>query len=286
MICVILNGGLGNQMFQFAAAKALALKLGTELVLDTSFIDQHSKKSWSRPYELDIFDHSATIRKKGINLNKILIFALPRLRKSNAGRKILSTLNYCIDIECDISQLKDGTTFFGYFTNENFFKEYKNKILSEFTFKYPMDDNCSRISKLIKNCEAVSVHIRRGDYLNDTNSTIFANCSLDWYYNAIQLIKEKVVSPVFFFFSDDMDWVKENFSSHKDSYFVDINKGSSSYNDMRLMSLCKHNIIANSTFSWWGAWLNLHEKKIVIAPKYYYRDQTKQNIMPEDWVLL
>lgn len=287
MVSIILSGGLGNQMFQFAAAKALALRLDTGLMLDLSFIDQHRKKSWSRPYELDIFSHSANIKKRKANLNRIFIYIIPSLNKKPIGRWILSLFKYyCENDNINFLSLTNGTTLFGYFTSEIFFKQYRDEILSEFTFKYPFNTYCQEKSNEIENCNSVSVHIRRGDYLNENNSNIYFHCSPEWYLEAIQLMSQKIGSSVFYFFSDDITWAQENFSFLTNSRFIDTNHGSNSFNDMRLMSLCKHNIIANSTFSWWGAWMNKNENKIVIAPKYYYKNSPKPNFTPENWVLL
>jgi hypothetical protein len=293
MITVILQGGLGNQMFQFATAKALALRLDTELILDLSFFNLHKDKAWCRPYGLNVFNHTATIKKNGFNRNKYIIYLFPTLKKYKIGKRILSTL----DVYCDdkfqsrkFLSLRNGTTLFGYFPNENFFSQYRNEILSEFSYKETLNNACQQIVDDISLCNAVSIHIRRSDYLNSQFSKIFTHCSVEWYDHSIQYIRNRVDSPVFYFFSDDMEWVKENFSSTENAHFVDINKDSDAYTDMRLMSFCKHNIIANSTFSWWGAWLNLNPDKIVIAPKNYYQDEKKNreksNIMPESWVLL
>jgi hypothetical protein len=293
MVSVILNGGLGNQMFQFATAKALALKLGTELELDLSFFNLHGNKPWCRSYELEIFKHHARVKKVTFSLNKYIIYIVPTLKKNNVGKWILSKLKFYFDDDYQSKRflsLRNGTTFYGTFPNENFFIQYRNEILTEFLFKDPLDSVCQQVSNEILKSNSVSIHIRRGDYLNSKNSSIYYQCSLDWYNTAIQYLKERVDAPVFYFFSDDMDWVKENFKSTENSYFVDFNKGTTAYNDMRLMSLCKHNIIANSTFSWWGAWLNQYPGKIVIAPKNYYKKENKNkekpNIMPESWILL
>jgi hypothetical protein len=293
MVSVILNGGLGNQMFQFATAKALALKLGTELELDLSFFDLHRNKSWCRPYELGIFKHHARVKKDVFNFKKYIIYIVPSLKKNNFGEWILSILKfYCDDdyLSKRFLTLSNGTTFYGTFPNEKFFNQYRNEILTEFSFKDPLDSVCLQVSNEILKNNSVSIHIRRGDYLNSKNSSLYFQCSIDWYNSAIKYIKERVDAPVFYFFSDDMDWVKENFKSTENSHFADFNKGTTAYNDMHLMSLCKHNIIANSTFSWWGAWLNQYPDKIVIAPKNYYKEEKKNkekpNIMPESWILL
>lgn len=125
---------------------------------------------------------------------------------------------------------------------------------------------------------SVSVHIRRGDYLLRKHSKIHGLCSLEYYLQAIQFIKSKSKDPVFYFFSDDIPWARENFCNP--SYkFVDCNSGSNSCLDLYLMSQCKHNIIANSTFSWWGAWLNRNKEKIVVAPSVWFNDQKKKHVI-------
>jgi hypothetical protein len=289
MITVILQGGLGNQMFQFAAAKALALKLKTNLILDLSFLEQFRNKEWSRHYELDIFDHKAIVKNKTVN--RFFIYIIPHLKKNLLGRKILSSLNYYFSNDLTgFQSLGDNTTLFGYFTSEIYFMNYRQEILAEFIFKNTLNEYCRQIEYDIKNSNSVSVHVRRGDYLNEKNTAIYFQYSLDWYLEAFQIIKQKIKSPVFYFFSDDINWVKKNFSFLENAQFIDVNNGLDSYNDMRLMSMCKHNIIANSTFSWWGAWLNTNPQKIVIAPKKYYRNEIQNgesiNIFSENWTLL
>lgn len=137
---------------------------------------------------------------------------------------------------------------------------------------------------IIKSCNAVSLHIRRGDYIsNATTNTIHGTCNLDYYKRAVEYIKKNSVSPIFFIFSDDIDWVKDNLHLNEKHYYIDWNNADTNYEDMRLMSLCKHNVIANSSFSWWGAWLNNNPKKIVIAPQKWFNDSKLNtfDVIPE-----
>ena len=143
----------------------------------------------------------------------------------------------------------------------------------------------------MQSTNSVAVHIRRGDYLNGVNRNTFYIPSVDWYRSAIMKIKEHVPSPVFYFFSDDLQWVQEQFSDMRDVVFVEGNKGSNSYRDMQLMAACKHAIIANSTFSWWGAWLNSNKQKVIIAPSKYYLDEQansryRQSMLLPEWIKL
>ena len=138
-------------------------------------------------------------------------------------------------------------------------------------------------------CNSVSVHIRRGDYISnkDTNA-LLGVCPMDYYDRAIAYIVERVVNPCFYFFSDDIAWVRRTFSLPFQSRFVDHNSGRQSFNDMRLMSLCRHHIIANSSFSWWGAWLGRNGDKTVIAPRRWFRRDIMdlKDLCPDSWVLL
>jgi hypothetical protein len=138
--------------------------------------------------------------------------------------------------------------------------------------------------------ETVGVHIRRGDYINDKHTQKFhGNCGKDYYLEAIKKIKQEKKDITFIFFSDDIDWVKKNFENISSSVlYVDENKDSESWKDMLLMSYCNHQIIANSSFSWWAAWLNANPDKIVIAPQKWYNDETLShiNVVPQSWIKL
>ena len=293
MIHIIPNGGLGNQMFEYAAAKALALRLQTEVVIDMSFHHLHSNKSWCRKYELDVFNIKVPVCNKtfkglaicrlkeifdkfGWDKEKLLRFGL-----------FADTCSFVYDKRFE--HLKNGSVLFGYFQNETYFQHYFEEIRRDFTFALPMNEQNQQIANQLSACNSVSLHIRRGDYISDKNAAqTFANLSLDYYHAAIDYIRQRVDNPHFFVFTDDIEWVKMQFNDASLCY-VDINRGENSYNDMRLMSFCKHNIIANSSFSWWGAYLNSHCEKIVIAPKNWYRDEETNklaidNLILEKWV--
>jgi hypothetical protein len=144
------------------------------------------------------------------------------------------------------------------------------------------------IAQEIGQSNAISLHVRRGDYVHNSNTlATHGLCSLDYYQTAINYITERVAQPNFFIFSDDITWVKDNLKVDFKCRFVDHNHGTESYNDMRLMSLCQHHIIANSSFSWWAAWLNPNHKKIVIAPRQWFvNDNNVSDLFPQNWVKL
>jgi hypothetical protein len=143
------------------------------------------------------------------------------------------------------------------------------------------------IQRRIINSNSVSLHIRRGDYLDNP---IFANLSVEYYEKSVDFIKKKYNDAAFFVFSDDLSWAKNNLKLNVSTYYVDVNDAKTDYMDLMLMASCKHNVIANSTFSWWGAWLNNNPDKIIIAPRKWYNDKTKQKkyengaLVPNNWV--
>jgi len=279
---------LWNQMFQYAFIKALSLKNKVDFRLDTSLFRYY--KLW--PYELEIFD----IEKKYVKKNEIPFYVW-----LNSSNKYINTLFRWIELFLKKVNIKHFTekqfnfnkNFFNitswyiewYFQSEKYFKEYEQEIRKDFNFIIKPSKKNIDIIKIIENSNSVSLHIRRWDYLLNKNSYIWF-LWLEYYKKAIEIIKEKIEKPTFFIFSDDINWVKENLNINDNIYYIDWNKWKNSYEDMRLMSLCKHNIIANSTFSWWGAWLNKNKDKIVIAPKKWFNSDIRDysDIIPEKWI--
>jgi hypothetical protein len=285
MIIVKLIGGLGNQMFQFAAAKRLALAKRTTLKFDTSFLlDRTICGNFTfRNYELDKF-----VLKTSIATRKEIDRYIVRPLSSN---KIDKLLNYTdphyyyfenqFNFNSEVLGLNRNTYMDGYFQSEKYFIDYQTQIRNYFIFRsIPNENKISRTN-------SVAIHIRRGDYVsNSAINQYHGVCSLDYYLEGIKYLKSKLTNPVFYVFSDDMTWVKQNFSSSLGLQCVEINNVENGSNDLRLMSLCKHNIIANSSFSWWGVWLNCNPEKIVIAPhKWFANDKIQsEDIIPEKWI--
>ena len=175
----------------------------------------------------------------------------------------------------------------GYWQSEKYFSEIRDLLLREFAFKYEQDAKNREIADKIKKTESISLHIRRGDYVrNSMTNQVHGLCSIDYYQEAVNYIVRKIPMCHFYIFSDDHAWVRENFTLDYPFTMVDHNDASRNYEDMRLMSLCHHNIIANSSFSWWGAWLNTNSDKIVCAPKKWFNDPTRnaKDLIPESWV--
>ncbi len=292
MIRIILQGGLGNQMFEYATAKVLAAEIGGELVLDMSFFETHKNKVWNRPYELDVF--AINERQVSSLWGKALVQLLPRIRarmiKKGRGNHIG---RYWFDTNGEVRlSARENATLFGYFVNAHRLEAHREMLLGCFQFKKELNVENAEVANRIAETNAISVHIRRGDYLNATNASLFAQQSVEWYQDAIASMCEQLENPTFYFFSDDIAWAKQEFADLSNAIFVDVNHtAETAHCDMRLMSLCKHNIITNSTFSWWGAWLNTHPDKIVMSPKQYYRDDEANEkliarLIPTDWVIL
>lgn len=190
------------------------------------------------------------------------------------------------DIPFDFSQVtrEDSCYYEGYWQNEGNFKHIRNKILKAYTFPKFEDEMNNQLADRLKNTNAVSCHIRRGDYLKEPNMCV---CTPEYYTNAIKKMNE-ITNPVLYvIFSDDIQWCKENIRNqvgNREVVFVDWNKGEQSFRDIQLMTLCKHNIIANSSFSWWGAWLNQNEGKVVVAPEKFTNGNPVNDPICEDWV--
>jgi hypothetical protein len=274
MIIINLIGGLGNQMFQYAASKALALQQNKKLVINTKAFHNYKLHQYGL-YHFNISESYFTF------FDQILIqFA-----------KLFSRVTYYNETEFqfnpNLSNLSNLTNnhliLNGYFQSENYFSNFRDEILKSFTLKTEVKEKTKQLLGEINLQNSVSLHIRRGDYLNlEVHNTDKST----YYEKAIQYIAEEINQPVFYIFSDDMPWVKENFKLNYKTIYVDFNDANSNYEDLKLMSSCKHNIIANSSFSWWSAWLNTNPDKIVIAPKNWFAtDQyNAQDVIPETWI--
>lgn len=290
MIIVRLIGGLGNQMFQYAFGKALALKYNTILKFDTlSLLDRSNTLYTHRDYELDVFDIEKNVA-SSLHINKFK-------NSTSVIAKILTNLSPKLSYKTineegfvfDSNDLKEKTNLYlnGYWQSEKYFIEYEAQIRKSFFFKKEASLDNKQILKQIKETASVSVHFRRGDYVSlESAKEVHGVCSFDYYYRAIEMIASKEKNPFFYIFSDEPEWVKENFKLNFPSLIIAHNSGKKSYEDLRLMSACKHNIIANSSFSWWGAWLNENNKKIVIAPRLWFLNRTvnTEDLIPVKWI--
>lgn len=290
MIIVRVTGGLGNQMFQYAMYKSLEKK-GKLVKLDSKSFYETKKEH--NGYELErIFDIKPNKPTKE-DLEKFdenNISTLFKIKRKLFGDKkfVYDTKEYVFNK--DVYKLKNSYLN-GYWQSIKYFEGIENDIKKDFRFKNQLDNKNLEILNEIENSNSISIHIRRGDYMSPENYDMYGCIATPTYYKkAIKVIEEKVENPTFFVFSNDMDWVKKNIQINSRVFYIDINSGNGSYKDMQLMSNCKHNIIANSSFSWWGAWLNENKNKIVIAPKKWINredvDSDKIELFCEGWTLL
>jgi hypothetical protein len=291
MVTVLLSGGLGNQMFQYAAAKSLATRLNTSLSIDLYALRKKTQAT-PRPYELDIFnigDISETSSAKAKFVTKARPFIQkfrPLFQKSG-----IFTDTYAILYQPVFETIKGNIILSGYFQNEKYFRGISETIRQDFSFKNPLTGKNAETARQITDKQSVAIHIRRGDYLNANIRSNFAIPDKTYYENAIKYITSHIENPEFYIFSEDFEWIKENLNLEGCPVtFIDRNKGKDSYRDMQLMSLCKHNIIANSSFSWWAAWLNSNRDKIIVAPGQWFREEQKNRLLdgfyPEGWTCM
>jgi len=283
MVIIHLKGGLGNQMFQYAFGRSLSIKRGAELkldILDSPIIG--IKHDIERPYLLSNFNINAEIATKEEVLKERKPFLL---LLSKIWRRV-SRYDY---FKFDTSFFKKGSDYFEGFwwQSEKYFKDIRNQLLSEYTLKASFGTNAEKITTVIRQAESpVSIHIRRGDFASDqTTREHHGLLSNDYYIKAIELINRKVSFATFFIFSDDIEWVKTNLQLPSTTLFV---SGGTILDteELFLMTLCKHHVIANSSFSWWGAWLGTHPEKIVIAPQKWITDPSvdASDVYPEGWI--
>jgi hypothetical protein len=283
-------GGLGNQMFQYAVGRAISAERGDSFKLDISGFANYSLH---QGFELQrIFNCPVQIAAES-DVRQILGWQfLPIIRKiiKHSSLVLIRKSGYIVEPYFhywpEITKIPKDCYLTGYWQSEKYFKKSSSLIRVDFTFNYPLENYNAELADQIDQVNAVSLHVRRGDYVNNAKtSATHGLCSLDYYRAAIQHIIKQVENPHFFVFSDDIAWVKNNLKIDSPHQFVDHNSGEESYNDMRLMSLCKHNIIANSSFSWWAAWLNTNPQKIVIAPQNWFSKKVNiSDLIPCGWI--
>ena len=290
MLILNIIGGLGNQMFQYAAGRALSLKHGLDLKLDNSNFYGYQLHQGFELNKLFNCDSEIASQKDIYNILGWQAGKLSQRFLRKPQLKLLRRKSFVVEPHyhywAGINQINDNAYLFGHWQSEKYFVDYVNRIREDFTFKLSLSIHNSELADQILNHNAISLHVRRGDYVSNSKNSFIGVCSIEYYQKAIKYIKGVVDLPVFFIFSDDVAWVKANLVIDSPAVFVSHNQGAESYNDMRLMSMCQHHIIANSSFSWWGAELNTNPNKIVIAPKKWFATDKidTSDLLPSNWV--
>lgn len=285
-----LTGGLGNQLFQYATGFAAAQRAGATFALDLRHYDIIDPSMPSRPFAMDRFALSA---------GEMTLFQRLRVdytRLAGSPRRVVRLLGklpgYRLPILFDraegdderLHRLRTGAYLVGVWQTEKLFKDYRPELLKEFTFKNPVTKpNAEMIAKM-RQRTAISVHFRRTDYLGPNTS--LRPVPMDYYERALALMNTAYPDAAYFIFTDDPEWVRANAILPERHTIVTHNTGVDDGEDMRLMASCDHFIIANSSFSWWGAWLGTHPEKRVIAPATWYVSghSSEPELVPEDWI--
>lgn len=277
MVFVSLSGGLGNQMFQYACGLSYSKRNNETLILETSELQNDGK----RTYALGAF-----------NINNTCISSNPK-DLSFFKKVSLGIFGNIVDIkekvefkfDSEFNQIKGQSRLIGYWQNQSYFEAFKEDIISVFSLLKPGETFCTLSEKYIGQ-NAVSIHVRRGDYVSELHTNLVHGiCSLDYYKEAIKRIETDNPSTKFTYliFSDDKPWSKEAFSFLQDKEIIEQLTDAE---ELILMSQCEHNIIANSSFSWWAAWLNKNTKKKVIAPKKWFAKDLHDTseLIPQNWI--
>lgn len=288
MIVTRLLGGLGNQMFQYAVGRALAVRCGVGLLLDTRAFDDYPLRSYALRQLAIEGDELTDAQCKELGLANLDAGRLRLLLAQWIGNTRLTTIREK-SYEFDVSVLNAPSACYlmGYWQSPKYFAAIDDEIRREFSVRAPLVGENLEVSRSIGNCRAVSVHVRRGDYVsNPLTNRYHGTCDPDYYMAAEAQIRQRLDQPTLFVFSDDPEWAAQNLRFQSPTVIVRHNGPERDCEDLRLMTLCKHHIIANSTFSWWGAWLSANPCKIVVAPRNWFRDasQTTADLIPEDWI--
>lgn len=288
MVVVRVKGGLGNQLFQYATGYAVARKMNTELCVEKSFYpmqklrgfklslltisESEIKNEICRPLFVQVFENRY--------INKLLRIA---------GFEKMTFLNQTYFLETKLKYLpqifelsSDRVYLDGYFQSYMYFEQYREDLLKLFVPRYEFNEEWKSYCREMCQVDSVAVHVRRGDYLKIKNKNDLQYVlEEDYYKRAIDFLAGKLSNPVFYWFSDDIEWVKEHFGENSRFKYVRLTSENADLDEMMLMSNCKSIITANSSFSWWAAWLNQNKKAIVIAPKKRFGNE---NMIPNNWI--
>lgn len=285
MIVFQAQGGLGNQLFQYAAARRLALQNQCNLVIDHHWFDHPRPGETPRPLELQRYPVTmrlatpfellrwAPLRSRWARyLKPLLPMNLVREHGHGVNRNVLSA--------------PPNSYLSGFWQSEAYFADIREQLLQELSPIEPPGPEDAAMTARMQQGIPISVHVRRGDYVSLASASAYHGlCTLDYYRKAIAYIAERVPSPTLFVFSDDPDWTRANLKSPFPTHYVDHNPPEKAFQDLRLMSLCRHHILANSSFSWWGAWLSRSADGLVIAPERWYAvDRPTPDLIPSRWI--
>ncbi len=285
-------GGLGNQLFQYAAGVALSIKNECELKIDLSaFENQHGLQNTIRNHDILHFTLSAQIA----DSQEASALRNPLGCVSRASRLVRQKIfkQYYSDWHPNILGRRGNIYLEGYFQCEKYFLNYFSQLSKELTLREEFSSSIAEWKQILSTFnKPVSLHVRRGDYVSDPRTSALHNiCTADYYHKAIKEMRSRISDFTLVIFSDDVEWVRENLSLGEEAVYVSGSKAQTGLpllpsQELILMSRCSHHIISNSTFSWWGAYLNKRHEKIVVAPSLWNRSRVDKhnNILPSTWL--
>ena len=299
MLIARITGGIGNQLFQYAFVRSLSIKFNKKFKLDLSWYRDYDKYEESinpnaatkREYLLDKFNITENL------LNRLYLSISYRLNNYPSLKKITNypliryfSYKTITESDFDIERIDNYNNIYlnGFWQNSNLLEEYRDTLEKDVTLKTTLSEKNKLYLNRIEDSNSIAIHFRRGDLLSRPVAVADQPSSTDdYYYNAVNIMNEKVNNPELFVFSDDIRWIEKNYKFDIPTTY--INSDGPDYEHFNLMCYCKHQIIANSTFSWWAAWLNNNQEKIVISPKWWYRDPVKNESIiriPQNWLVL
>ncbi len=277
MIIIKTIGGLGNQLFQYALGRRLSLERNTELFFDATWYE----KPPNRKYSLDKFHTSGAVATKTDSKKRkprLLDVILPINKK-----RYIREQSFLFDKK--ILSVGKDVYLDGYWQSPKYFESIEDILKKDLVLKEPQGEENEDMRKKIYSVNSVSLHVRRGDFLAEKNKKTYTDCGPEYYQSAVNYIFKQTGEIELFVFSDDPEWVKENLHTGHPTTFVSSHHFTD-YQELNLMRSCKHNITANSTFSWWGAWLNPNPKKIVVTPKQWFvpMGRNGEDLIPATWI--
>ncbi len=292
MIVVKLIGGLGNQMFQYALGRRLAHERRVPLKVDLSWFraQKQTQVDTVRSYALDgwrIRASPATARdlwwfpqlRPGLTRfsDYIAWLAPPVVSEKSCG------------FDPDVLRTPRSAYLSGYWQSERYFGSVRSFLLEDFALSIPPCSHASELARQIEGAPVISLHVRRADYLSNPAAAAFHGvCSPEYYRSAMRWVAGQVGDAHFLVFGDDLQWARDKLQSAWPTTFVEHSLDCPPHNDIWLMSLCSHHIIANSSFSWWGAWLAENPSQLVVAPRRWFRDERldTSDLLPDRWTML
>ncbi|MBJ6801938.1 alpha-1,2-fucosyltransferase [Geomonas propionica] len=286
-----LMGGLGNQLFQYAAGRSVCARLGAELVLDDTLLKR--------------CDDAITYRDFALGAYPVRARRITPAEAEQLSRRVARPWRYLYDLgimraqhryyrephfhfDPGVDRVREPVILEGYWQSERYFASLADQLREELQPVAPPHPTLLPFAEMIHGQNSVGLHVRRGDYVAvAANAAQYVACDLDYYVKAARFVAERVPDPVFFVFTDTPEWVADQLKLGFPTVCVSSPQSLPAYEDLRLMSGCAHNIIANSSFSWWGAWLNPNPEKVVVAPARWFRTgRDTSDLVPAEWQLL